>query len=165
MRPPLAAKKAARHLPFATEIALAGVDVRRPADGLATLPEAVVGHGVAVNGPAVNGLAALPRPLALSVVGAMLGDVSPALAEDRDLTVVEQDLCEFFTTEVPVGTLQETWPAAESIPFALRRREPHPRWTRTLPPDENLIVCTFSVKASFGESAWYWLQPQKLLLQ
>ena len=63
---------------------------------------------------------ALPRPLALGLVGAMLGEVGAALPEDRDLTVVEQDLFQFFIGEVLVGTLQETWPAAESVPFTLR---------------------------------------------
>jgi flagellar motor switch protein FliM len=161
----LGAKKAARHLPFGVEMALAGVEVQRPADGLAKLPEAVVGYGVSVNGSTVNGLAALPRPLALALVGAMLGEVATALPEDRELTLVEQDLCQFFVTEVLVATLQETWPAVTSIPFVLRRREPHPRWTRIFPPDENVVACTFSVKGPFGEGSWYWLQPQKHLME
>src|SRR5205823_2982501 len=104
------------------------------------------------------------RPLALALVGAMLGDVGTALPEDRELTAVEQDLCEFFTGDVLAGTLRETWPAAESIPFELRRPEPHPRWTRIFPPDDNVVVCTFSVKGPFGESEWYWLASQKQLL-
>ncbi len=160
----LAAKTAARQLPFAPEIALAGVEVRRPAGALAKLPEAAVGYGVSVNGPAVNGMVAVPRPLALAVVGGLLGDVPAALPEDRDLTAVEQDLSQFFTGDVLVATLQETWPAAQSIPFRLERREPHPRWTRIFPPDDNVIVCTFTLKGPFGEGQWYLLVAQKHLL-
>ncbi len=161
----LAAKKAARHLPFALEMSLAGVEVQRSADGLAKLPEAAAGYGVSVHGEAVNAMIALPRPLALALVGALLGEVGPALPEDRELTVVEHDLCEFFAGEVLVGTLQETWPAAQPVPFALRRREVHPRWTRIFPPDDNVVVCTFSLKGPFGASEWYWLQSQKQLLE
>jgi len=161
----LAAKKAARHLPFALEITLGGLEVQRPADGLARLPEAAVGYGVSINGPALNGLVALPRPLALAVVGAMLGEVGSALPDDRDLTIVEQDLCEFFAAEVLVGSLQETWLAAESIPFRPRRREPRPRWTRIFPPDDNVVVSPFLMKGPFGESEWYWLASQKHLLE
>jgi len=161
----LAVKKAARHLPLALEISLGGLEVQRPADGLARLPEAAAGYGISVNDATIGGLLVLPRPLALALVGALLGEVDTALPEDRDLTVVEQDLCEFFTGDVVVATLQDTWPAAEPIPFQLRRREPDPRWSRIFPPDDNVIVCTFHVKAAFGDSEWYWLVSQKRLME
>jgi flagellar motor switch protein FliM len=161
----LAAKKAARHLPYPVEMALGTLEVMRPADGLAKLPEAAVGYGISVNGPAANALIALPRPLALAVVSALLGDAGVELPEDRELTAVEQDLCEFFAADVLVSTLQETWPSAESVPFELRRREPHPRWTRVFPPDDNVVACAFSVKGPFGASEWYWLLSHKHLLE
>jgi flagellar motor switch protein FliM len=161
----LAAKKAARHLPYALEIGLRGLEVQRPADGLARLPDAAAGYGVSVNGSALNGMVALPRPLALAVVGALLGEVGGGMPDDRELTVVEQDLCAFFAGDVLMATLQETWPGTESISIQLRRREPHPRWTRIFPPDDNVVFCTFSVKGAFGESEWYWLGSQKCLLE
>jgi flagellar motor switch protein FliM len=161
----LAAKKAARHLPFAVEMTLGGLEVQRPADGLATLPEAATGYGVAFGGPTANAMLVLPRPLALAVVGAMLGDVATALPEDRELTVVENDLCEFFVGDVLTSALQETWPAADQIPFRRGRRETHPRWTRIFPPDDNVVVVSFHVKAPFGEGDWYCLFSQKRLLE
>jgi flagellar motor switch protein FliM len=160
----LAAKKAARQLPFTPEMSLVGVEVQRPAEGLAKLPEAAAGYGLSLGGEAANAMLALPRPLALAVVGAMLGDVGPSLPEDRDLTVVEVDLFEFFTGDVLVGTLQETWPAAEAVPLVVRGREVHPRWTRIFPPDDNVVVCTFALKGPFGDSEWYLLLSQKQLL-
>jgi flagellar motor switch protein FliM len=161
----LAAKQAARQLPFPLEVALAGVEVLRPADGLAKLPEASAGYGVSLGGAVANALLALPRPLTLALVGAMIGEVASALPEDRELTVVEQDLFEFFAGQVLVGTLRETWPAAKTIPFTLRAREAHPRWTRVFPPDENVLVCTFTVKGVFGEAQWFVLLSQKDLLE
>jgi flagellar motor switch protein FliM len=161
----LAAKKAGPQLPFTPEMALAAVEVLRPAEGLAKLPEAAAGYGLSLNSTAANGMIALPRPLALGLVGAMLGEVGAALPEDRDLTVVEQDLFQFFIGEVLVNTLQETWPAAESVPITLRGREAHPRWTRIFPPDDNVVVCTFSLKGPFGDGEWYWLLSQKHLME
>jgi flagellar motor switch protein FliM len=161
----LAARKAAGHLPHPVETGLAGIEVNRPADGLEKLPDAVVGYGLAVGGEAVNGMVVLPRPLALALVGGLLGDAATELPRDRELTLVEQDLCDFFTAEVLVATLQETWPAAEPVAFQLARRETHPRWTRIFPPDDNLIVLTLRLKGPFGEAEWYMLVPQKVLLE
>jgi flagellar motor switch protein FliM len=161
----LAAKKAAQHLPFLIETAFAGVEVQRPGDGLAKLPDPAVAYAVAAGGPAVNGMVVLPRPLTLGLVGALLGDAGTALPEDRELTLVEHDLCEFFTADVLIAPLQETWPATEPVPFRLARRESHPRWTRIFPPDDNLVVLTFRIKGPFGEGDWSVLLPQKLVLE
>lgn len=159
----LAVKKAARHLPFPLEASFRGLEVSRPAEGLAAVPEAAVGYGVSINSDVPAALVALPRPLALALIGGMLGDTITALPEDRDLTVVEQELAQFFVQDVLVATLQETWPAAESIPFKLRRREPHPKWTRIFTPEDNIVVTTFDVKGPFGEATWSVLLAQKRL--
>jgi flagellar motor switch protein FliM len=161
----LAAKKAAHHLPFPIEMTFAGLEVERPAEGLARLPEAAVGYGVTLGSEAVAALAALPRSLALALVGGMLGDADSALPEDRGLTAVEEELYGFFVQEVLVATLQETWPAAQAIPLKLRRREPHPRWTRIFPPEDNVVACSFALKGPFGEGGWTWLLSQKHLLE
>ncbi len=161
----LAAKQASRQLPFAPEVTLTGVTVQRPADGLATLPEASVGYGVALGGTTAEAMIAVPRQLALALVGAMIGEVGGEMPEDRELTVVEQDLLEYFAGEVLVGTLRETWPAAVSIPIVMKAHEAHPRWTRIFPPDQNVVVCTFAVKGTFGEANWYVLLSQKHLLE
>src|SRR5206468_3600884 len=106
----LAAKKAGKHLPAAPEVAVRGLEVQRPLDALEKLPDASVGYGVSFNAPAANAMLALPRPFALAVVGGMLGDTEGGTPDDRELTAVEQDLCEFFAADVIVGALQETWP-------------------------------------------------------
>ena len=161
----LAVKKAVKHLPAALEVTFLGLEVDRPADGLGILPDSAVGFAVSLNADQPGGLIALPRPLALALIGGMLGDAPAALPDDRDLTVVEQELAQFFVQDVLVGTLQETWPAAESIPFKMRRREPHPKWSRVFPPDDNTVVCTFAVKGPFGDSGWHVLLSQKHLLE
>lgn len=161
----LAAKKAGRHLPYSVEVTLGGVEVLWPADGLAVLPDAAVGYGISINSDTPTTLLALPRTLALALIGGMLGDAGSGLPEDRELTTVEESLCQFFVQDVLVATLQETWPAAETIPFRLRRNEPHPKWSRIFPPEENTIVCAFTVRGPLGESGWLVLFPQKLLLE
>jgi flagellar motor switch protein FliM len=159
----LAAKKAARHLPFALEMTFTGLVVDRPAEALARLPEASVGFGAALGSEAVTAMAVLPRDLALLVVGGMLGDTGAALPEDRALTAVEDELGQFFVQDALLAPLQETWPAAQAVPLKLRRREPHPRWTRIFSPEDNTAVCSFAVKGPFGDSAWYWLMSDKQL--
>jgi flagellar motor switch protein FliM len=161
----LAAKKAARHLPFAPEITARGAEVERAFEGLERLPDAAVGYGVGFNSKTAAALLVLPRPLALALIAGMLGDESGALPEDRELTRVDDEVCRSFVEDALVRTLQETWPAAEAVPLTLLAREPHPRWARTFPPEGNVVVCTFDVKGPFGDSAWYWILSQKHLLE
>ncbi len=160
----LAAKKVAKHLPFPLEAPFRSLEVHRPAEALAALPDAAVGYGMSLNSEAPSALVALPRALALALIGGMLGDTPAALPEDRELTVVELELAQFFVQDVLVTSLQETWPAAETIPIRLRRREPHPKWTRVFPPDDNTVVCSFAVQGPFGESGWHVLLSQKQLM-
>src|SRR5579859_6318812 len=66
----LAARKAAQQLPFPLEINFSGLEVQRPAEALAKLSEATVGYALSLNSSTINGMAVLPRPLALALVGA-----------------------------------------------------------------------------------------------
>ncbi len=161
----LTVKKTARHIPFALEMSFHGLEVLRPADALARLSDASVGYTASVNADPANALAALPRQLSLAIVAGMLGDMPGELPADRELSVVELDLCQFFVEDAIVTSLQETWPAAETIPIKVRKREVHPKWTRVFPPNDTVIACALSVKAEFGEGEWHWIVPQKYLLE
>src|SRR5262249_28760192 len=40
----------------------------------------------------------------------------------------------------------------------------HPKWTRIFPPEDNVVVGTFAVKGTFGDSEWSLLLSHRQLL-
>lgn len=155
----------AKVMPYRPDMAFQGIEIVLPSDGLARLPDASVGYRVALGGDEMLTLLVFPRLLALAFVGAMLGDPGSESPNDRELTVVEESLCEYVVQSLLLPVLQETWPGLEPLPIVVRQREANPKWTRLFPPDKNLVVCTFKVQAPFGEQTWHWLMPQKGLLE
>ncbi len=161
----LAADRWARHMAFRVELALQGLEIVRPADGLARLPEVSVGYRLGLTGDALATLLAFPRPLALALVGGMLGDPGAELPADRELTVIEESLLEYVAQHLLVPLLRETWPGLEPLAVELGQKEPNPKFTRAFPPDQNVVVCTFAARGPFGEQPWFWMLPQKGLLE
>ncbi len=160
----LAGRKWAKHLPFAVDLSLRGLEVLRGEDALGRLPDEAVGYRVVAGQGQVTGLVVVPRPVLLALVGGVLGDSSGQLPEDRELTVVEDSVSEFLFQEFVVTALQEAWPAAAPLTFALGAKEPHPKYGRTLPAGEVAVVGAFTLAGPFGEQAGYWLWPQAGLL-
>lgn len=161
----LAPKKWAKQVPFPVEMRFQGLEVVRSAEGLAKLPDSAVGFRVAVPSENKSTLLSLPRPLLLSLVAGMLGETLAELPADRELTIVEDSLCEFLVQDLLLSTLRETWPGQEQMQLGQPLKETHPRWTRIFLPDENIVICSLFCKGPFGEQAWNWLAPQQLLLR
>ena len=84
----LAADQWARHLAFRTEVTLQGLEVVRSDTALDRLPHPAVAYRVAAGDAATPTLFVLPRPLALTLIAGLLGEASPALSDDRELTIV-----------------------------------------------------------------------------
>jgi flagellar motor switch protein FliM len=161
----LAPKKWAKQLPYKVEMAFQEVDSLRPPDALARLPEAAVGYRVNFLPGGTPTLLSLPRPLVLALVAGMLGDPGGELPPDRELTVVEDSLCEYMVHDLLVAALQETWTGAAGIRLQMGPKETNPRWSRILPADDNVILCTFTLTGPFGEQPWHWLLARKGLLE
>lgn len=154
-----------KHMPFRLEMAPQGLEIVRPGEGLGRLPEAAVGYRMTLGEEGLLTLLVFARPLALALVAGMLGDPVGELPADRELTVIEDSLCEYVVQGLLVPVLQEAWPGREPLRLALEKKEPNPRRTRLFPPEQNVIVCTFGAQGPFGEQPWYWLLPQKGLLE
>jgi flagellar motor switch protein FliM len=154
----------AKHIPAPIEMEYCKLETIRPGEGLSRLSDAVVAYRVLMNDEEMNTLFILPRPLALALVGGLLGTSETSLPADRELTVVEESLTEYLLQNLLVALLQETWPGHEPLPIRVEGKEPQPKWTRIFPPDENVVVATFAVRGPFGEQEWFWMVPQKGLL-
>jgi flagellar motor switch protein FliM len=159
----LAADKAAQQLPFRVEMPLNGITQAPPIEVLSTLPESAIGYRIAVTGSPPDMLFIWPRPLALALVNAALGETPDELPADRELTAVEFSLCEYLMQNLCAAVLQETWRGATPLPLSVQEREPSPRWTRLFVKTALLLQCTFTLRGPFGEQDWYWLAPYQAL--
>lgn len=159
----LAAEKAAQQLPFRVEMALQDITHAPPIEVLSTLPDAVLGHRIGIAGSPADMLFIWPRPMALALVNAVLGETPTELPADRELTVVELSLCEYLMQTLGTAVLQETWTGGTPLLLTVQDREPSPRWTRLFVKTETLLQCTFLLRGPFGEQEWYWLAPYQAL--
>jgi len=157
----LAPAQWAKQLPVSLDMAFRKAETMRPADGWALFPETAVAYTVNANAGESVTLALLPRPCALALVGAALGAAAEEAPENRELTSVEESVCEYLVQKLLMAPLQEAWPGASPLQLALGARESAARWGRLFAPDDNLIACEFAVTGPFGEQPWYWLLPNK----
>ena len=130
---------------------------------LSALPDAVLGYRIAIAGSPADMLFLWPRPLALALVNAALGETPTELPADRELTAVELSLCEYLMQSLCAAVLQETWTGGTPLLLTVQEREPSPRWTRLFVKTEMLVQCTFTLRGPFGEQEWYWLAPYQAL--
>ncbi len=161
----LAPTKWAKLFALPIEMEFRGHETARPVESLARLPEASIGLRLTLNPGAMNTLVVLPRQLALGMVACALGERAAELPDDRDLTPVEESLCEYVVQNLLIVGLQETWPSMDSLQIRFGQKELSPRWTRMFPPYADLVTCTFSLSGPFGDQDWHWIVPQKELLE
>jgi flagellar motor switch protein FliM len=161
----LAAEKAAKELPFRIEMSIQGVETASPIEVLSALPNAVLGYRVSVGDAPADMLFVWPRPLALALVNAALGETPTELPADRDLTEVELSLCEYLMQQLCAAVLNETWTVGEPLTLTVRDREPSPRWTRLFAKAEQVLKCSFLLRGPFGEQEWQWLASYQTLYE
>jgi len=160
----LATRTWAKHLPFQAEWTFHAFDSYRPQDSLTRLPETAVAYRLGLAGGKVTTLAAMSRPLALALASGLVGDCGKALPADRELTVLEESLFEFFVNHHLLPSLNETWPGSEPARLELLQAEPNPRWSRLFSADMPVVMCTFILSGPFGVDEWHWLLPREGLL-
>jgi flagellar motor switch protein FliM len=159
----LAPAKWVKELPFRADMGVTSLETVRPGDALARLPEPASSYRVLLPADGTNTLLALSRPLMLGLITGILGEALTELPADRELTMVEESLAEYLLQVLFLAVLQETWPGRETLSLRLGQAEPRPRFARIFAPEDNVVLCAFTLRAPFGEQSWYWLLPQKAL--
>lgn len=148
-----------KELPGDFELQFRASETLLARDALAALPEGVLGYRTHLQ-ERLPTLLVWPRPLALGILAALLCDPGKELPPDRELSVVEESLFEFFVKEM-LPSFVETWNGPLPLRPELGNREPHPRWVRLFSPEESVLTTAFVLKGPFGEQEWRWLMPKK----
>jgi flagellar motor switch protein FliM len=157
-------EKWAKQISAHPELVLRGIESLRLDEALGQLGSAAVGYRVAFNGAENNGLLVLSRPLVLLLAAGMVGDAVTEVPQDREITVVEESLLEYFIEQYLLNGLQESWAGVDPPALRLGPREPDPEYSRLSPPETIVVVCSFSIRGAFGEQPWRWITNQKSLL-
>jgi flagellar motor switch protein FliM len=134
---------------------------------LAELPTASIGQRIMIGQGRVPTMLVLPRTLLLNLIGIMLGDNRPQ--EDRELTVVEDQLADYFLDNHWLPYFRESWPGP-SLPggkqaWQLLQREAEPNYSRLFEPSDVLVNLHWKIRGPFGEGQGQWLFPRQALLQ
>ena len=131
---------------------------------LARLPEPCLAYRVTVADGKLSTLLVLPRGLMLNLVAALLGDDANTDAGERELTLVEEGLADYFLTEYWLSAFRETWPKGVTSSWVLEGCEPNPGRTRIFAAEEALQVFTWQISGPWGEVNSVWLFPEKGLM-
>jgi flagellar motor switch protein FliM len=156
---------ATKSLSLSLQVRVQGIEVVRSPECLDRLPAENVAYHLDAAPGDLKTLLVLPRPLGLALVAAALGDRTAGWPADRELTTIEQSLCEYMVQQLLVAALQQTWPTANSLSLALGPAEAQPRRTRQFSAGESLIWCELVFRSEAGEQTCCWIVPQKEFME
>ena len=154
----------AKQLPVRLEAELVHWEGLYAQQALAQLPDPCLAYRVTVCDSKLPTLLVLPRGLMLNLVAALLGDEGNADTGDRDLTLVEEGLADYFLTEFWLSAFRETWPNGPTASWVLEGREPNPVRSRIFATEEVLQAFNWQISGPWGESKCVWLFPEKGLM-
>jgi flagellar motor switch protein FliM len=106
----------------------------------------------------------VPRPLALALVGGMLGEAIETIPEDRTLTDVETSLVELAIQEW-TESLIDSQPCSKPLRCRYAGWRRFQDLTRAFPVQEPVVVVRFELSGSFGSATISWLLSQPAVLQ
>ncbi len=130
---------------------------------LAALPGDSIGQHITLGPGRVPTLLVLRRSVLLNLVGVMLGEEQAQ--EDRELTVVEEQLAEYFLLNHWIPYYRECWPGPVPLSWQLGPREIEPQYSRLFAPGEVLLQLDWQVRGPFGDGRGQWLFPRQALVQ
>ena len=165
----LASKAWAKQLPIPLDARLGTLEVAYAAQALAQLPDPALAYRVMVTQSKVPTLLVMPRNLMLKLVGALVGeagtttDKADPAASDRELTLIEENLADYFLADCWLAFFRAAWPGDPGT-WVLEEREPNPQCSRTFPRGEALLTLQWTIVGPWGESNGVWLFPKKKLL-
>lgn len=127
------------------EIVLLSVDQLSYGEFLMSLPETTCINVVGIK-PQGGRLAYEINPtLVFAVIEKLMGGNSETPSQNREITVLEQNLVEGFI-EMALADLREIWQTIGNTEFQLDRRETSPQLVQIVAPNEIVVVIVFEVK-------------------
>ena len=127
------------------EIVLLSVDQLSYGEFLMSLPETTCINVVGIK-PHGGKLAFEINPtLVFAVIEKLMGGNSETPSQNREITVLEQNLVEGFI-EMALADLREIWQTIGNTEFQLDRRETSPQLVQIVAPNEIVVVIVFEVK-------------------
>lgn len=139
------------------------VRVAFASDLLATLPDNTFGYTTRVDPPHIISILALPRSLMVSLVNSLLGSADGP-AEDRELTLVEANLANYFLTHYWLPFFRDSWPGPKIVPWQLDDCDRQPQCSRKFTAGEVAIVLDLTITGPWGETKLSWLFQQSQLM-
>ena len=177
----LANKAWTKQLPAPIEASAQGLDVSYVRQELARLSDDTLAFRIKI-GERLLSLLVMPRTLMLSLVNSLLGD-SAAVLKDRELSLIEEKLADYFLINHWLTFFRESWPgpltpgptapagrgdkaAAVSLPWVLEGRENNPSCSRLFADADAdvLVVFHWQMRGAWGETKGAWFFPKKALL-
>jgi flagellar motor switch protein FliM len=152
---PLINKSWSKQLPIALEASFVEQELCYARDALRNLPEGTVGYCVQGAGERLPSMVVLPRILLLRLVGAMLADKTAEL-QDCELTLIEENLAEYFLAQNWLPHFKESWPGSERILWILHPRDVNPQNSRFFAESDALAALEFQVRGPWGEWNFRW---------
>jgi len=157
---PLINKGWSKQLPVALEASFVVQDLCYAQETLRTLPEGTIAYCVHGAGDRLASMLVLPRILLLRLVGTMLADKSAEL-QDRELTLIDENLAEYFLAQNWLPHFKESWPGSERISWVLHPRDLNPQNSRFFADGEALAALEFQVRGSWGDWNFRWFFAKK----
>jgi flagellar motor switch protein FliM len=133
---------------------------------LERLPEIGIGFRLSANEFLIDQpILASTRPPFLALLASSMGEEGKSLPEDRDLTLVENSVCDFLVQQLFLDLLSETWPSSlDELRFSIQDRG-LPRLISKIPPNDLVLFVTFMLKGSFAPQPIYLILPRSGFLE
>jgi flagellar motor switch protein FliM len=160
----LANRTWAKQLSTPIEVSLGALDVTYAQQGLGKLPTTVIGYRVVIAAGRLPTLLVFPRILLLQLVGVLLGDDVSATT-DREMTLVEENLADYFLVQLWLPFFRESWPGAKVVPWELQEREANPQSSRFFSADEVLLTLPWQMRGPWGVAEGLWFFQKKGILE
>ena len=133
------------YLRAATDVTVVSVEQCAYAEFLMSLPDVTAFYALSLGlGEAIGALELNPS-VAFTMVDRMLGGNGRALAPERGLTEIEQNVVD-AAVKLILKSLTETWkPIVERIDFRIQARETRPQMLHVAAPNEVVLLLTFNI--------------------
>lgn len=149
-----------RLLSYPAELKPGAVEALTASKALAALPEECVAlTGATQSAGDGTLLVIMQRPLLLSLLAGLVGEVPAALPADREPSEIESSLVGYLTRELFLDPLERAWPASDTPRLSARPPAP-PRVAWAGAPNDPAIFSTLSIATPFGEHPVYFLVPR-----
>lgn len=160
----LANKSWTKQFSIRVEARVTSLEVAYARQVMGQLTEKDLAYRVLVTQNRVPTLLTAPRSLMMKLVGVLMGDADGAEAEDRELTVIEENLADFFWTEHWLPFFREAWPLEPPLAWVFDGREANPQCSRIAAPEDTLMVLNWSLTGPWGEARGAWWLPRQAFL-